>query len=120
MPATITPRAFASVLCLLSVNKDFLAKPKLLGYILNVPTELEQGGFSVRIYTRDEHPPAHVHVWKAEGEVVIDLGDDDRAPSIKEINGMSKRDVHKALAIVEENQAHLLARWREIWRQIHG
>lgn len=121
MPATLSAsRAFASLPDRLARGKEFLAKPNLLGYILNVPTELEQRGFSVRIYTRDEHPPAHVHVWKAEGEAVIDLGDEDRAPFVTEVNGMSKKDVRAALAMVEENQARLLARWREIWRRRHG
>lgn len=78
-----------------------------------MPTVLSQGGFDVMIYTRD-HPPVHVHVWKAGGEVVINLGSDAVAPSIREINRMRKRNVRKAVRIVEENQTFLLVKWREI------
>lgn len=85
-----------------------------------MPTVITQDGFEVVIYTRDEHLPPHVHVWKAEGEVVINLGDINTGPEIHEVNGMPIRDARKALNIVEDNQNHLLARWNEIWRQIHG
>lgn len=34
-----------------------------------MPTVLQQDGFSVMIYTRD-HMPRHVHVFRAESEVV--------------------------------------------------
>ena len=39
-----------------------------------MPLEIEQEGFKVMIYTRDEHEPPHVHVWKGGGEAVINLG----------------------------------------------
>lgn len=68
------------------------------------------------IYIRDEHPPAHVHVWKAEGEAIIHLGNEDELPSVHQVNRMSAKDARKALAIVEENQELLLAEWR----RIHG
>ncbi len=72
------------------------------------------------IYTRDEHPPAHVHVWKAEGEVVIYLGDESAAPSIREVNRMPKKDVRKALALIEENQEQLLVEWRRIHGEVEN
>jgi len=78
-----------------------------------MPTVLSQDGFDVMIYTRD-HPPAHVHVWKAGGEAVINLGSDAAAPSIREINRMPKKNVRKAVRIIEENQTFLLVKWREI------
>ncbi len=78
-----------------------------------MPTVLSQDGFDVMIYTKD-HLPAHVHVWKAGGEVVIDLGGDVVAPSIREHKRMRKENVRKAVGIVEENQMVLLIQWREI------
>ena len=81
-----------------------------------MPTLITQDGFAVMIYIRDEHPPAHVHVWKAEGEVIIYLGDESELPSVHQVNRMSKKNVRQALAIVEENQEMLL----EEWRRIHG
>jgi hypothetical protein len=37
-----------------------------------MPTVIRQARFEVRIYTLD-HPPPHVHVWKAGAVVKIDL-----------------------------------------------
>ena len=79
-----------------------------------MPTVLRHEGFEVLIYTRDEHPPAHVHVWKAGSEAVIHLGDESTAPSIQGINRMAKRDARRAIRIVEDNQELFLARWREL------
>lgn len=81
-----------------------------------MPTPIKEAGFLVMIYTRDEHPPAHVHVWKAEGEAVIYLGDETTAPSLHEVNRMSAKDARRALAIVEGHQDLLLGEWR----RIHG
>jgi thiazole synthase ThiGH ThiG subunit len=84
---------------------------KKLGYPeLEMPTILRQDGFDVMIYT-DDHPPAHSHVWKAGGELVVNLGDDDTPPSIRSGNGrMSPRDARRAVIIVEDNQQVLLVR----------
>jgi len=61
------------------------------------------------IYTQD-HIPAHVHVWRAGGEIVINIA----TLEITKAEGMSRRDSAKAVEIVEENQRYLLGRWREI------
>lgn len=74
-----------------------------------MPTIHRQDGFAVMIYT-DDHLPAHVHVWKAGGEVLINLDD----ASIREINDMGRRDVRRAVEIVEANQESFRRRWREI------
>lgn len=66
------------------------------------------------IYTRDEHPPAHVHVRKAGGEAVIYLGDENSRPSVKENRGMSRAEIKRALRITGENQELLLAEWERI------
>jgi Domain of unknown function (DUF4160) len=80
-----------------------------------MPTVLRQDGFAVRIYT-DDHEPMHVHVIKAESEVVINLGDRQTAPWVRDNHGMSKRDERRALAIVGANRELLTAEWR----RIHG
>ena len=61
------------------------------------------------IYTQD-HIPAHVHVWRAGGEIVINIA----TLEITKAEGMSRRDSAKAVEIVEENQRYFLGRWREI------
>lgn len=80
-----------------------------------MPTVLRQEGFAVDIYTHD-HGPAHVHVWKAGTEVVIDLGQGAEKPSIREINRMKKLAVRKAYSIVEQHLVYL----REKWKEYHG
>ena len=79
-----------------------------------MPTVLREGGFEVRIYLPPrEHDPAHVHVIRAGGEVIITLGDDTAAPAIREAHGMTNRDVLRAYRIVEGHRDALLERWEE-------
>jgi len=74
-----------------------------------MPTIIRQDGFEVMIFTND-HRPAHVHVFRAEEEVVLTL-----VPvGIREDLRMSKRNVRKAIAIVSNNLGLLLRAWREI------
>lgn len=74
-----------------------------------MPTVLREGGFDVMIYTNDHRPP-HVHVWKAGGEIMIDLD----PVGIVRVEGMKRKDAARAVEIVEENRDDLLERWREI------
>lgn len=78
---------------------------------------LGTGGVSVRTYppTR-EHGPAHVHVIRGRGEVVIALGEPDEGVSVREVYAMRRADVHAAVALVEEH-AELL---RRKWEEYHG
>ena len=55
-----------------------------------MPTVLRQDGFSFRLYLND-HIPAHVHAFKAEGEAIIYIGDETEGPAVREINGMSSK-----------------------------
>ena len=48
------------------------------------------------IYTQD-HIPAHVHVWRAGGEIVINIA----TLEITKAEGMSRRDSARAVEIVE-------------------
>jgi hypothetical protein len=80
-----------------------------------MPTILRQDGFEFMIYTND-HPPMHVHVFKAEGEAVINLGDEATPPSLRETIGMSRKQERRALEIVGEHQNYLLGEWR----RLHG
>lgn len=80
-----------------------------------MPTIYRQDGFEVIIYTND-HRPAHVHVFKAEGEVIIYLGSEAAPPRVRTNIDMGRNDERRALIIVAENNA---AFWEE-WRRIHG
>ncbi len=66
-------------------------------------------GLEVMIYTQD-HIPAHVHIWRAGAEIVINIA----SLEIISAEGMSRRNAAKAVEIVEENQEYLLERWHEI------
>lgn len=81
-----------------------------------MPTVHREDGFQVRIYPND-HLPRHVHVLKADGEVIIQLGSETESPWIDEVHkGISSKDVVKALTLVQVNQVKLL----ESWKTIHG
>ena len=82
-----------------------LEKPKRFDYASLVPTVLRNGGFSVRIYTRD-HPPPHVHCWKGDAELVVELD----PIAIRENHGISRSDARRALAIVAAHQAFFNSR----------
>ncbi len=80
-----------------------------------MPTVLRQDGFDVLIWT-DDHPPPHVHVRKAEGVLIVNLGSEAAKPSVRESYGLKAKDERKAFELVIENQAFLLVEWR----RVHG
>ena len=71
-----------------------------------------EGGFRVVIYSND-HEPAHVHVI-GDGEVIINLLGADNLPEVRQAYGATNADIRKALRIVTEQRASLLAKWQEI------
>jgi hypothetical protein len=77
-----------------------------------MPTVLTVDGFRVVIWYGDHEPP-HVHVFKANEEAVINLGNADTAPSLREVY-MRARDVRRALRIVYDNQEFLVSEWERI------
>ena len=60
----------------------------------------------------DDHLPMHVHVFKADGEVIIDLGDATTPPSVRKNTHMKRNEERRALKIIGENQEWLIAAWR--------
>jgi Domain of unknown function (DUF4160) len=79
-----------------------------------MPTLLRQDGFEIRMYFNDHDPP-HVHAFKAGGQVKVGLGSLEVSPSLLLVQGMSDKDVKKAIAIVMEHQAELLDKWEEFY-----
>jgi hypothetical protein len=96
-------------------SKEFMEKPKQLGYNFSMPTIIKIDGFYVMIMPNDHRPP-HVHVFRAEGRVRITIGDEENRPKLMEAIGMSTKDIKKALDIVIAHQTKLI----EAWREIHG
>jgi hypothetical protein len=75
-------------------------------------TVLRAHGLRLAIY-QDDHDPPHVHVY-GDGEAKIALvGDSGRAELIY-ARDMKNAELRRALTIVSENQAMLLARWKDI------
>jgi len=80
-----------------------------------MPTVLRVAGFQVRVYMRD-HPPAHVHVWKAGAWVKVELPTDDAVARVVAVRGMTISNVIRAVRIVERHTASL----RAAWEKYHG
>lgn len=80
-----------------------------------MPTVLRERGFEVRIYLND-HPPPHVHVFRAAGEVVINLGEGQMPPQVRENLSMSRADERRALELVAIHHDELVS----AWRRYHG
>ncbi|GBR76770.1 DUF4160 domain-containing protein [Acidiphilium acidophilum] len=61
----------------------------------------------------DDHQPAHVHVF-GDGHAKINLLGVDGTPELVWTEGMTRAEVRRAMRIVLEQQALLLARWEDI------
>lgn len=70
-----------------------------------------EAGFRIAIYLED-HEPAHVHVY-GDGEMKINLLSANGRPKVIDYKGMRAGDIRKALRIVTDNQAMLIAKWKE-------
>lgn len=75
-------------------------------------TVLRAHGLRVVIFAND-HPPAHVHVI-GDGEAKINLRGANGAPELIWADGMHRGDLRRAVRLVIEQQALLLARWEDI------
>jgi hypothetical protein len=73
-------------------------------------------GLRIVIFIND-HQPAHVHIL-GDGEAKINLLGPDGAPDLVWVEGMSRGEVRRAMRLVNEQQALLLARWEDIHGRI--
>lgn len=78
-------------------------------------TVLRISGYVVRIWSND-HLPRHVHVFKGDGECVINLVGKDGIPSLREFYGMRRSEIATAIRIVCGHQEKLISEWI----RIHG
>ena len=69
-------------------------------------------GLRVMIFV-DDHQPAHVHVF-GDGQAKINLLGAGGTPELVWADGMTRGEVRRAVKIVVEQQALLLARWEDI------
>jgi hypothetical protein len=80
-----------------------------------MPEVLRENGYIIKIWFND-HPPKHVHVFKSNGECVIELKDQNNFPMLVKFQGMNRKEVTKALKLVNNYQKTLI----EKWQAIHG
>ena len=66
-------------------------------------TVLRIEGFVVRIWSHD-HLPCHVHIFKGNGECVINLIGANGNPELREFYGMKRQELAKAIQIVYDYQ----------------
>lgn len=75
-------------------------------------TVLRAHGLRAVIFV-DDHQPAHVHVF-GDGQAKINLLSADGTPQLIWTDGMTRGEVRRAMRLVNERQASLLARWEKI------
>jgi len=78
-----------------------------------MPTVLRIGGLRYVIWPNDHDPP-HVHVFSANAEAKIELGEPDGHSRLIENRRMTRSDLSKALKGAFENRSLLMEKWREI------
>jgi Domain of unknown function (DUF4160) len=78
-----------------------------------MPTVLRVDGLRIVIWPND-HTPPHVHVFSAEAEATIELGEAGRHPRLRENLRMKPAVLTKALQAVFDHQEMLMQKWREI------
>ncbi len=69
-------------------------------------------GIRIIIFVND-HEPAHVHVF-GDGHAKINLSGAGGAPELIWVDGMTRGDLRRAMKVVNEMQAELLAKWKDI------
>ena len=76
-----------------------------------MPQVHQIGGFRIYIYPPpSEHTPAHVHVLKDAGEVVVRIGTGVGLEPYRVFGSIKRTDVIRAIRIVE---SQLLEEWRK-------
>jgi uncharacterized protein DUF4160 len=78
-----------------------------------MPTVLRVAGLKFVIWPND-HAPVHVHVFSAEAEATIGLGESSGYPILIENRRMTRVDLARALAGVFEHRTMLMRKWSEI------
>ncbi len=80
-----------------------------------MPTVLRKDGFQVMIYV-DDHEPPHIHARRDKAVVIVNLGVQGGAPSLRSAKHASATVQRDALRLVSEHHDFL----RDEWRRIHG
>jgi hypothetical protein len=77
-----------------------------------MPEIFREQGFKVVIYF-DDHDPAHVHIYKGDSEIRIQIKGLCEILSVK--GSISSKEQKKAMKLVTAHQSELF----QIWEEIH-
>ena len=72
-----------------------------------MPTILNQNGFRFFFYS-NEHEPMHIHIEKGDFAAKFNL----IPVNLVENQGMKGKDLKQIDTIIDENQAHFIAKWK--------
>ena len=87
-------------------------KTQAFGYS-SVATIVRLGRLRVMVYSRD-HPPPHVHVVSPRGSAKIMVAGAAGHPTLVWTLGLSRRELERALAAIEDHQDLILGEWNRI------
>jgi DNA-directed RNA polymerase specialized sigma subunit len=76
-----------------------------------VPTIFEQDGYRVMVYTRNEHPPPHVHVRHAGTDIAIAISRSGARYMKSSGRRPTEREIRRAVQIVQEHLKQCLTAW---------
>lgn len=76
-------------------------------------TVTREGGWALIIHT-DDHPPPHVHVRRANGEVKVSLPPPGECVRVLRVRHLATHEAMRAVRLVEEHREQLLLEWEEI------
>jgi hypothetical protein len=82
-----------------------------------MPTVFQVDGLRFVIWPND-HAPPHVHVFSADAEAKIELGEPGGHPRLIENRRMKKTELAKALRAVFDHRSALLQKWSEYHGQL--
>lgn len=69
----------------------------------------QRHGFDVRIFTR-EHGPAHVHVFRGEKHVKVNL----KPMSFSQIRGFNNRELKQIRKMLNDHMAFIVSEWERL------
>jgi len=85
-----------------------------MGYF-RMPTVRRAGNLRFVVFL-DDHGPPHVHVFSADGEAKLLLGEAHGRPALVWARGMDRGNLRRAMAETLAHRGKLLL----AWRRVHG
>ena len=114
-PKRSAQQAVLRVADAIATGKTHVIDLDLKAYFDGVRHDVLLGALRFVIW-RNDHDPAHVHVFSAESEAKIELGEPNGHPRLIDNRRMKRSDLSKALKGVSDHRSLLM----EKWRKIHG